>query len=272
MNRCAIDDHIDSFRQQHQWNPRNQNSNSRASCSNPQANMVTTAINPSLQGVTWYPDIGPSHCITPNLSDIQDPFVYSRPDQLYVGNGQDMQITHTGKAYLHNQNNIFKLKDVLHVPLITKNLFSVYKFALDNNLFREFHAFFCLVKDNKTGEVEMRGTHKDGLYILNHMHQFTANIGERASQETWHSRLGHPHFHIFQNILKDFEIHVSHHIRHFICDACCSSKSHELPFKVSWHKSSKPLELIHSDVWGPAPEIFHFRFKYYVIFVDDFTK
>ena len=49
-----------------------------------------------------------------------------------------------------------------------------------------------------------------------------------------------------------------------------------LLFKVSQitflHKSSKPLELIHSDVWGPAPEISHFEFKYYVIFVDDFTK
>ena len=78
--------------------------------------MVTTAINPPPQGVTWYLDSGASHHITPNLSDIQDPSVYSRSDQLYVGNGQGIQITHTSKAYLHNQNNIFKLKDILHVP------------------------------------------------------------------------------------------------------------------------------------------------------------
>ena len=68
--------------------------------------MVTTAINPPSQGITWYPDSGASHHITPNLSDIHDPSVNSGPDQLYVGNGQGMQITHTGKAYLHNQNNI----------------------------------------------------------------------------------------------------------------------------------------------------------------------
>ena len=70
------------------------------------------------------------------------------------------------------------------MPLITKNLLSVHKFALDKNVFIEFHAFFCMVKDNKTREVVMRGTHKNGLYILSHMHQFTANVGERASQET----------------------------------------------------------------------------------------
>ena len=89
-----------------QWNPRSQNSNSRASSSNPQANMVTIAINPPSQRITWYPNSGASHHITPNLSDIHDPSVYSGPDQLYVENGQGMQITHTGKTYLHNQNNI----------------------------------------------------------------------------------------------------------------------------------------------------------------------
>lgn len=38
------------------------------------------------------------------------------------------------------------------------------------------------------------------------------------------------------------------------------------------HKSTKPLELIHSDVWGPAPILSHFGFSYYLIFIDDFSK
>ena len=44
------------------------------------------------------------------------------------------------------------------------------------------------------------------------------------------------------------------------------------PFKISLHKSTRPLELVHSDVWGPAPLTSHFGFQYYVIFVDDFSK
>ena len=62
------------------WNPKNQNSNSQASSSNPQANMVTIAMNPPLKGITWYLDSGTSHHITPNLSDVHDPSVYSGPD------------------------------------------------------------------------------------------------------------------------------------------------------------------------------------------------
>lgn len=36
-----------------------------------------------------------------------------------------------------------------------------------------------------------------------------------------------------------------------MCDACNHGKSHRLSFHTSIHKSQKPLELIHFDVWGP---------------------
>jgi histone deacetylase 1/2 len=35
--------------------------------------------------------------------------------------------------------------------------------------------------------------------------------------------------------------------------------------------STSPLELVFSDVWGPASESFG-RFKYYVSFIDDYSK
>jgi histone deacetylase 1/2 len=49
------------------------------------------------------------------------------------------------------------------------------------------------------------------------------------------------------------------------------AKSHQLPFPISNHVSTAPLELIYTDVWGPAiPSVG--GFKYYVSFIDDFTK
>ena len=47
---------------------------------------------------------------------------------------------------------------------------------------------------------------------------------------------------------------------------------HQLPFDKSDFKASKPLELIHSDVWGPAPTTSINYFQYYVLFVDDYSK
>jgi hypothetical protein len=48
-------------------------------------------------------------------------------------------------------------------------------------------------------------------------------------------------------------------------------KSHKLPYSVSTSVSSKPLELIFSDVWGSAPDSVGMK-KYYASFIDDFSK
>jgi hypothetical protein len=56
-----------------------------------------------------------------------------------------------------------------------------------------------------------------------------------------------------------------------MCGACQQGKSHQLAFPKSVSMSQAPLELIHSDVWGPAPMSVG-RKIYYVSFVDDFSK
>ena len=33
-----------------------------------------------------------------------------------------------------------------------------------------------------------------------------------------------------------------------------------------------PFDLVHSDVWGPCPTISHKGFKYFVTFIDDFSR
>jgi hypothetical protein len=52
-----------------------------------------------------------------------------------------------------------------------------------------------------------------------------------------------------------------------VCDACACAKAHQLPYQFS----SAPLELIFSDVWGPAIDSFG-RKKYYMFFIDDYSK
>ena len=46
----------------------------------------------------------------------------------------------------------------------------------------------------------------------------------------------------------------------------------QLPFSPSHSCTKFPLELVHNDVWGPAPISSINGFRYYVIFVDDFTR
>ena len=39
---------------------------------------------------------------------------------------------------------------------------------------------------------------------------------------------------------------------HSKCSSCCLSKSHVLPFPVSYSQATAPFHIIHSDVWGIA--------------------
>lgn len=45
-----------------------------------------------------------------------------------------------------------------------------------------------------------------------------------------------------------------------------------MPFSNSSSSASFPLDLIHSDVWGPAPQLASNKYRYYVSFIDDFSK
>jgi hypothetical protein len=56
-----------------------------------------------------------------------------------------------------------------------------------------------------------------------------------------------------------------------VCDACQKAKSHELPYSKSLSTSSYPLELVHFDVWGHAPDSAGAK-RYYVSFIDDYIK
>jgi hypothetical protein len=56
-----------------------------------------------------------------------------------------------------------------------------------------------------------------------------------------------------------------------MCDACHCAKSHQLPFPKSASVTKMPLELMFSDVWGPAPTSVG-KNTYYVSFIDDFSK
>lgn len=93
------------------------------------------------------------------------------------------------------------------------------------------------------------------------------------SIDRWHSRLGHPAIPIVERILKDSELSYlpSVNNKDSVCNACQQGKSDQLPYPKSTSISTQPLELVFSDVWGAAHESVG-RYKYYVSFVDDYSK
>uniref|UniRef100_A0A0A8YHY2 Uncharacterized protein n=1 Tax=Arundo donax TaxID=35708 RepID=A0A0A8YHY2_ARUDO len=94
-----------------------------------------------------------------------------------------MHIYHVGHSSYSTNKNSSHLKNILHVPIATRNLVSVHKLALDNNVLLEFHPFFFLVKDQITKEPLLKGACKGGLYSFPSSHKQALASFKPSSEE-----------------------------------------------------------------------------------------
>ena len=154
------------------------------------------------------------------------------------------------------------------------------------------------IQDIPTGRLLYRGLSKNGIYPIYSrnflkpivFHSTSVSPSPQSTQSScfptalhvnkvnnwllWHHRLGHPINKVLTNALSSVDasciLSITESITH--CKHCLNGKMHQLPFDKSDFKASKPLELIHSDVWGPTPTTSINNFQYYVLFVDDYSK
>jgi hypothetical protein len=185
----------------------------------------------------WYPDTGATHHSNElqhlNLST-ED---YHGQDQIRVRDGIGLPITHIGSASLILTRRQILLKQLLHVPLICKNLLSIRKFAPNNNVFFKFHSSYFVIKDCQTEITLHQGLIKDRLYQLHPSSSSSsikqALVGERTSTNHWHKHLGHPTLRIVHRVLPQFNLPVIPKKASTPCIACPQAKEHQLPFSAS---------------------------------------
>ncbi|KAI9196831.1 hypothetical protein LWI28_027392 [Acer negundo] len=112
---------------------------------------------------------GATNHITSDLSNLSLRSNYRGNEKLVVSNGQQLSILHIGDTFVQSHTSPhtkLHLKNILHVPQITKNLLSISKFSIDNKAFAEFYGDHCVVKDLKMNKPLLQGVLRDGLYTL----------------------------------------------------------------------------------------------------------
>ncbi|KAK0599109.1 hypothetical protein LWI29_002433 [Acer saccharum] len=140
-------------------NPRQQVTNSRTQWQ-PRAHFAT----PNSSTPDWLLDSGASHHVTSDLQNMSLHSPYTGSDDIMIGDGSGLTITHTGSLKLPVKNSSFLLSDVLCVPNMKQNLISVSKFCVTNQVTVEFSPFSFVVKDLRTGAQLMQGRTRNGVY------------------------------------------------------------------------------------------------------------
>jgi histone deacetylase 1/2 len=239
----------------------------------PEVKNASAAMNSYNIDSNWYTDTGATDHITGELEKLAIWDKYNGVDQIHTASGAGMHIRHIGQYIIHTPNCDLHLQNILHVPSTKKNLVSVHRLASDNNVFLEFHPDFFLIKDRDTRSTLLKGPCRKGLYPFPSTSSSKQACGvNKVPISRWHSRLGHPAFPIVERVLKSHELpFLSESNKLSVCGACQQAKSHQLPYPISTSVSTKPLELVFSDVWGPAIDSVG-KYKYYVNFIDDFSK
>ncbi|KAJ9548514.1 hypothetical protein OSB04_021057 [Centaurea solstitialis] len=198
----------------------------------PAANYVNNNASPSNASNAWFPDTGANSHVTPDLASMDDSRSYYGNDTLHVGDGKGLPILHIGSSHVHSPHKTFSLSNILHVPEIKKNLLSVQKFCLDNNVFFEFHSSFFVVKDESTRTTLLTGPSEHGLYSLRlpQLHSIppVAFSAARASSTTWHKRLGHPNQRLFNFMLSSLSLPVTNKTLSTFCSSCQLGKSSKI--------------------------------------------
>jgi hypothetical protein len=197
------------------------------------------------------------------------------PQKATLGDDYQYPIKGLGESnYKLDIGTPMKMKDVLYVPVLTKNLLSIS--ALDKKGFRV--AFIdgevlMWPKGKTIQDAIVIGKEEGGLYKLKGHSDVALIHSTKSLCELWHRRLAHTNYKALPYVSKavtglpDFK--VDHE---GVCKGCAQGKNIKNPFPKRNSKEKRVLELIHSDVCGPMPSTSLSGYVYYVSFIDHYSR
>lgn len=135
--------------------------------------------------VPWLADSGCNSHVTADFNQFTHATEYVGDDQIVVGSGQSLPITHSGCGILKTPSSSIRLLELLRVPNISSNLLSVNRLCTDNNCLFIFYSDFFIIQDKSSGRIIFQGPNIDGLYPL-HPSGFSpsspvAHVGTRTT-------------------------------------------------------------------------------------------
>lgn len=149
---------------------------------------------------------------------------------ILVAGGSSLPITtFDNSIFVQGRNpQLIKLNQVIHSPLITKNLLSIHKLCQDNDYSVSFDKSSVSVKDRRSNKLVAAGDAIKGLYCLDlNKKSPEANSMVKGSLDLWHARLGHICEATTRHMINLFQLPVCN--KTFTqCSSCAMGKMHRI--------------------------------------------
>ena len=196
-------------------------------------------------------------------------------DEGYVTFGDNNKGKIIGKGTIGNKSNFF-IKDVLLVDGLKHNLLSISQLC-DKGYIVKFESNACIIEK----------PHKNmSMIALKQNNVYTIDINDLCNEMCfsvlnedawlWHRRLGHASMKLITQISSKELVRGIPHIKFIkdnVCDACQLGKQIKGSFKSKNQIStSRPLQLIHMDLFGPISTSSLGGSKYAFVIVDYYSR
>jgi len=224
----------------------------------------------------WYLDSGCSS----HMSGRKDWFVNIKPsmkNMVKFANDNTLAAEGVGDVLIMRKDGKRSvISNVLYIPGMKSNLLSIgqlveknYKVSIEDKMMRVLDSNGRLIlkapmSQNRTFKIE--------LNVMEHKCLATATSRD---EWIWHYRLGHLNFKDIRDLKRRNmvlglpEIDIPNKV----CEECVQAKQHKNNFsKDAGSRSKAILEVIYSDVCGPLQVDSIGGNKYFVTFIDDFSR
>ncbi|KAM7509738.1 hypothetical protein LguiB_008613 [Lonicera macranthoides] len=213
----------------------------------------------------WVIDSGATDHMTGNSSLFSTFQSHISPSSVTLADGTSSSVLGSGTI---TPTPVIPLSSVLHLPQLSFNLISVSQLTRKLNCCISFFPDYCLFQDLMTKKIIGKGHESGGLYILDTSIPKSVACSGVTSAFKAHCRLRHPSLPLLKELCPQFN-----KVSSLDCESCQFAKHHRSSLSPRVNKrASAPFELVHSDVWGPCPVMSKTGFKYFVTFVNDYSR
>ena len=177
-----------------------------------------------------------------------------------------------------NETNI-ELKNVFYVKEMDKNLISFAKVTDNHKVVSIGDSSKIYNKDNKIIAIAWKSNriYKMTSYLEKNVESnlVREDNGKMSLKENWHRTFGHVNFNYLNTMCKNHTLEgLPREIEsdYYKCATCIENKMHNIPFDNNRKRAKNILEIVHTDLNWPHNTIGYKGEKYFITFIDDYSK